>query len=575
MSWLFGFIGLHLTAESDNRFRALYPKPLFEFRSSNTYIAVGGLPETCLCGTFAQQQNRERWAVCGIGMERNGQNCRFLSQTDWQQLLAAESPPLQKLDGHFIAITWNAEEVQCFTDQLGLRTLFLADVDDGVVFSTRLDWIAALREHNEIDFSACGSSWLTFNQIGYDALLKKVRRLGPNGVAILSPVSIKMHSTVWTPSSDHGQEGFAEALQAFLRPAIGGEREISLGLSGGLDSRTLLALLAAQNDAAFCLHVFSSVDDPDVQISQQIARRENFRQIHFDDPIPEAAACMRLLRDYAGQTQFVEPASTILKLRYFPQLHAQQKVIIDGGFGEIARRQFLNRLLLKGTAALKSGDPSLIFPYLNVRRPKIFTSEVWQMMRQGTEAQIAASWRGMPLIPDFGAENFVDLFAIRTRLPNFYGFEQARMDGECASYMPFAQPSVLNGLFKTPVAMRKNARFFRQLIRRQFPSLTRYPLVKSSITYPFRFSTIPAWAWTKFKAKFGQAFHDTTSVAFLHRIAEEVQDLVHSTSVQSYPAYNYSFIRNMVEKFYGGQTELAPQVHWWLAFETWRRTVKS
>jgi hypothetical protein len=149
------------------------------------------------------------------------------------------------------------------------------------------------------------------------------------------------------------------------------------------------------------------------------------------------------------------------------------------------------------------------------------------------------------------------------------------MDGECASYMPFAQPSVLNVLFNTPVAVRKNGRLFRQLIRRRFSSLTRYPLVKSGITYPFRFSTIPAWAWTKFKAKIGRTFHDTTSVAFLHRIAGEVQDLVHSTSVQSYPVYDCSFIRKLVEKFYRGQSELAPQVHWWLVFEMWRRAVRS
>jgi len=250
-------------------------------------------------------------------------------------------------------------------------------------------------------------------------------------------------------------------------------------------------------------------------------------------------------------------------------------VIIDGGFGEIARRQFLNRLWLKGKPALRNGNPAAIYPYLHVQRPNVFVPEVLQIMRQGTEEQIAALWRGMPSMQEIGGENFLDLVAIRTRLANAYSFEQARMDGECVSYMPFAQPSVLNALFKIPVTRRKNGRLFRYLIRRHFPTLTRYPLVKSGTTYPFHFPTVPAWAWTKLKAGLGQKFSDNSAVDCLQVMATEVRDLAHSSAVKSFPAYDYSCIRGMVEKFYNGQVDLAPQIHWWLAFEFWRRAVKA
>jgi hypothetical protein len=262
-------------------------------------------------------------------------------------------------------------------------------------------------------------------------------------------------------------------------------------------------------------------------------------------------------------------------LRYFPRLHAENKVIIDGGFGEIARRQFLNRLWLKGKPALRNGDPAAIYPYLHVPRPNLFAPEVLQIMRRETEEQIAALWREMPAWQEIGGENFLDLVAIRTRLANAYSFEQARMDGECVGYMPFAQPSVLNALFKIPAAQRKNGRMFRHLIRRHFPTLTRYPLVKSGSTYPFPFPTVPAWAWTKLKARFGQSFSDNSAVDCLQIMATEVQDLARSSAVKSFPAYDYSCIWGMVEKFYNGQLDLAPQIHWWLAFEFWRRAVKA
>jgi len=574
MSWLIGFIGPHLSPENASRFQALHPAPRFAFHTSTTYFAVGGLPETCCHGAFSNQQRDAGWAVTGIGLERSGQNCRLLNEADWQQILSASSPPLKKLDGHFVAVRWKAETIECFTDQLGLRTLFLTALDGRTVFSTRLDWLAKLHRQNEVDFAACGSSWLTFNQIGGEAFLKNVRRLGPNGVVALSPVSAQFHDAPWTPASSHDGQDFVEILEAFLNPIMS-ERVISLGLSGGLDSRTLLALLASQKRAEFSLHVFGLPDDPDVRLSRVIASHENLRQDYFDDPIPEAPACMRLLHDYAGQTQFIEPASTLLKLRYGAELYNRKKIILDGGFGEIARRQFLNRFLLKGKTVLQSGNPRLIYPYLRVQRPPIFIPEVLQTMRQGVEEQIAALWREMPAMQEIGAKNFLDLLAIRTRLPNAYGFEQGRLDGECLSFMPFAQPSFLHRLFQTPVAMRKNGRLFRQLIRRRFPRLARYPLVKGGTTYPFGFSTVPAWAWTKLKTQLGQAFTDTSAIDLLHKIAAEVQDLANSTSVKSYPAYDYPFIRNLAEKFYRGQTELAGPIHWWLAFELWRRAVNA
>ena len=518
MSWLFGFVGPQLSSENASRFQALHPAPDFSSQSSKTYFAAGGLPETCFYGWFSNQPLAGAWAVCGIGLESSEQNCRFLNAADWRRILSTE---------------------------------------------------------NVVDFAGCGSSWLTFNQIGYQAFLKNVRRLGPNGFAALSPTSTRLHHKLWTPDPHDDGQDFVERLEALLNPMMSKERVISLALSGGLDSRTLLALLISSRRANFGLHVFGVSMDPDVRLSQAIARNEKLPQDYFDNYIPNGLAGMQLLRDYASQTQFIEPASTVLKLRYGSQLYHQKKIAIDGGFGEIARRQFLNRLLLKGKSALHSGDPRSIYPYLRVQRPAIFVPEVLQMMRQGAEEQIAALWQEMSSIHEFGCENFLDLLAVRTRLANAYGFEQSRLDGEGVSYMPFAQPSLLNGLFKTAVTTRKNGRLFRQVIRQRAPQLAQYPLVKGGTTYPFYFSTVPAWAWTKLKTELGKTFADVSANEFLQKMAAEVQDLVNSASVKSYPAYDYPFIRDIVEKFYRGQTAFAAQVHWWLSFEMWRSAVKA
>ncbi|MDH5683565.1 MAG: hypothetical protein OEZ20_03765, partial [candidate division WOR-3 bacterium] len=312
-----------------------------------------------------------------------------------------------------------------------------------------------------------------------------------------------------------------------------------------------------------------------VIIAQRIAQENNLQSVYFNAPLPKPDDCLVILKEYIGQTCANEPASTFLKLRYYPIIHSQNKFIIDGGFGEIWRRQYLNRLLKRGKKALLSGNPRLIYPYLLRQRASIFNEDVIRTMHRGIENQIESLWNTMPKIEEIGEENFLDLMAIRTRFPNSGCYEQARMDCEVLNYMPFAQPSFLQMLFKTPLQLRMNGKLLRQIIYKHYPALARYPLVKNNTTYPFYFSTIPAWGWTKFKAKLGLSFVDPSVIEFLSVMKVFIQDIIHSDKVKNYSAYDYPAILNLVEQFYSGKKELANELDWWLSFELFRRIINA
>ena len=576
MSWIFGFNGTSLSPALRERLVALHDDPLHSSEGRTHYVATGGLPETCHVGVLPEAPEGG-WAVVGLGLRRHEDHCSFLDTDAWGTLLNQPAPEVAGLDGHFVALRWQAGRVEAFTDSLGARTLYLTSLPEGIAFSTRLDWLATLRGGVAIRFEAFGAHWLTFNQLSTTFLAHDIRRLGPGGHALCTGQHLDVNEHPWTPEiaeTDRQGEAFARTLSALVHPWTPARRALTLGLSGGLDSRLLLAI-RLQDTPIVQTHVFGPEDHPDVRIARRLAQQEGLRQYHFDEPIPDVDTCLDLLRSQVAQTQAVSAASSVLGLRYYGDLYAQRLVMIDGGLGEVARRQFMNRLLRRGRAALRSGDPAAILPYLRVPRAEIFNPEVLATMERGAQQQIAALWQALPDPRTIGEENFLDLLGIQTRLPNFFGFEQNRLDGVIQNYMPFAQPSLLRALFQMPLSLRRNGRLFRHLIRSQRVSLARYPLVKGGVTYPFQLPTAPAYVWTKLKTRLGQGYTDTARLRFLETLKPFALDAVQSQAVRTYPAYDYARLTRLVEEFYQGRSDLASEVDWWLAFERWRRTLGS
>ncbi|MBI4548898.1 MAG: hypothetical protein HY707_13020 [Ignavibacteriae bacterium] len=362
-------------------------------------------------------------------------------------------------------------------------------------------------------------------------------------------------------------------MTSFLTPKLADDFSISLGLSGGLDSRVILALLLSHSYQPFSLHVFGNPNDPDVQISRKISEDLNVHRVYFDDPSPLPDECLKLLNEYIGQTCVIEPASSILRLRYYARLHSSQKLLIDGGFGEIARRQYFNRLFMFGKKALHSRNPHTMARYIRTDRPFFFREEVRKKMEINVVNQLDAVLQQMPTLPEIGIENFLDLLAIRTRFPNWGAYEQSRMDSEVMNFMPFAQLSFLHQLFMTPVWLRRNGKLFRELIREKYPKLRHYSLVKGSVTYPFFFSTTSAILWTKMKAIVGMKFVDRSAETILSSLSEFVLDTVGSNDVKHYPYYDYAKILRLANEYYAGNMNLAYDLDWWLAFEIWRQVM--
>lgn len=571
MSWIFSYN----RSSGNDPIRATYPHdpPLCTASSGNVYVAIGGNPDTSFWES--ETETSPGWAVVGLGIGHVNGRASILTKSDWHRLLTQTAFDPNVLDGHFVALRWRSGRLECFADQLGLRTLYYAQGSGEICLSTRLDWVARAAGHSEVDWAALGSRWLLFNQLSYGSGVTGIERLGPGGYALFEDGSIVRFTAnrPWLPAFEpESPETALGILRQLVQCALSHPYVPSLGLSGGLDSRVLLALFRSCSPSGFVTHTFGDDRDPDVQVAKRIAQSLGVPHLQLNEPLPDVQTCIREVRSFAARSMLIEPVTTYLKLRYYPELRRNGRLMIDGGFGEIARRQYLNRVVRLGQAALRNRETSRLLELMRAPRADVFSSEVTARLEAGALRSLEEALDRMPPVEKIGVENFVDLFAVRTRVPNFGGPEQARLDGEILNFMPLVQPRFLRAMFGVPAKQRSNAGIYYDTIRSLDPGLGRFPLVKSVYTYRFGLSSAASWLTVKLKSKLLTGYSDPKPDALLAHLQEYVMDLAHSQEVRTNPVYDARKLE-AVTKYYRGGRHLRSMVDWWLAFELWRQSL--
>jgi asparagine synthetase B (glutamine-hydrolysing) len=579
MSWIVGFRGDVLNPERKKRLDRIAGEPLFsEVKpEQGLYLAAGGLAATCRAGRFSDPQPGG-WVALGIGLRTRDDHCEVLGPKDWQRRLrtANDAPAAPDgLDGHFVTLRWErGQPLVVASGPMGLRTLYFTELPGGTTFSTRLDWLARLRSGAEIDYETFGGQWLLFSPLTCEAPVQDVGRLGPGGQARLDADGTLTTQAGRPFSVDFDRPATPDELDrrfaALTRPT---GKNLSLGLSGGLDSRLLLAFCGSRERAGCAAHVWGPPDHPDVRVARRVARDGNVSMEHFHEPPPTAPdEALRLLRAHLPALPPGRPASSVLRFRHHPELQAQGKLMIDGGVGGLMRGRLLRRVLYPGRRALRSGDPERIFPYLrkSADPDERFKTGPQKAMRRGALRQTKAAWQTLPDQQDVGARNLLDLFYVRAPLPASHGISQHHLDALIPNFMPYVQPSFLKTALRLPAKMRRN-RLMRRFIRRRFPALAQHPLVMST-TYPFWMNDLPALAWTKLKARLTGRYQNRRRGRLLQALRPFVEDVAHGRAVQQDPALKADAIQQMVRAYYE-EGEGAAALDQWLGFWIWREAI--
>ena len=562
MSWLFGYFG------NTERQKITSPDtPLYQFKDSNLILFAGGNKQTCF---FKSEIDDSCWAVTGVGLKPFESGYEVLSQSEWNNYLSINKINLKSVNGHFVAIKYFDKELKIYADELGLRDIFIVQLQNGFGFTTRIDWLKYFIEP-EIDWKEFGSRWLLQNQISRNSIIKNVTRLVCAN-ATLKENSLTILENEWQPNFEMpgNQEIFNSVLHQLLSIR---DKKILLSLSGGIDSRLLLSYLAAKKSELWETHTFGDPTHPDSKIASELLISINRENETIDDEMPSVNNLFELVKDYSVQSIVTNPISSILNLRFYNRLTDQNKIIIDGGFGEIWRRAFANRLLLVGGKYLNQKDANKISSYLEYFKADVFSDDALTEMQRGIVNQLEGLFQTLPDPSQIGSAEWIDLFSIKCRLTNYYAPEQARVDQFVVSFMPLVQKDILNLLFGLNDPDKRNGKLFKQLIRQNSVQLTKQPLVKGNITHPFNSSSISARLHSRIKNKLGLSYQSKRLIEFQNSLREFIGDVIQSTEVRNYECYDKRKLARLADNFSSRSNDYNPEIDWFLSFELFRQGI--
>ena len=457
-----------------------------------------------------------------------------------------------------------------------MRDMFFADTKDYFAFSTRLDWLIPFIKEPEIDFEVFGSSWQCVNPLSYDCFIKNAQRLGSSGTARFDDWGFSQTNKPWLPeyALKLADINYFNLISDLTTVGIKQNRQLLLGLSGGLDSRVLLSILLQQNMKKWSTYTFGDSNFPDAIIAKRFARNFGFTHSAISDLIPSQE------KEIDNFTEFVLQTHTYMNGHLFYEqdhyhLLDNNLLLIDGGKGEYCTRSFAKWLSLKGEGAILARDTNRILDLIRHSKPNIFIHDIEKKMTRSCRQQIEEIIEKMPSIKDIGVGNWVDIFTIRTRTGNMGSPSQARLDNIIGNYMPFLQPSFLRNVLALPVSFRARNKVYKLILQNGNSMLTQIPLVKDMSIIPFTLNTYLSFILGKLFGRFQKLKTIDYSKLFLMNNREYVQDTLHSKEVRAYPYYNFDGIKNMVNKYYSGQSNYAKDVSWWLTFDVWRRKLQD
>lgn len=489
---------------------------------------------------------------------------------DWQNFITSNKN-FSELNGHFLLINEIEDGLQILNDQLGLKELFFYENDLEIIFSSRLDWILRFIDQPEINLKFLNSLWNFENPLIYETLLKEVKILGPGGKARITNKGLDISYIPWVPKKVKSDiDHVTDLISTIINSIIVQKGKVNLGLSGGIDSRTLLSLLLQYEKKLWQSHTFGQNTNLDVKIANAMSKFLKFSHVHHEIDLAEADNIFGTWKDFVIETNCLMPAHSYYELNYY-KLLPKNEFFIDGGKGEYLRRGLSNRLAILGNQALLDNNIIGIKKYLISSKPDFFTQEIKGKWLINQDEQVNDVVIGMPDVSELGTENWVDLYNIRYRTGNSSYPSQNRLDQIVQNLMPFIQPKILSAVFNLNAKDRENEKINQKILNHN-KVLKLFPLARYKTVIPFQYNKYSCLAWGKLMSFFIKESAKLTK-DFLNLQKDYLFSRFSDIDFINSPYYDKNLIINTVKNYYKGKNQNSRFVIWWMTFDQWHRFI--
>jgi hypothetical protein len=218
-------------------------------------------------------------------------------------------------------------------------------------------------------------------------------------------------------------------------------------------------------------------------------------------------------------------------------------------------------------------NEKLIYKELKKDRADIFTKELTNVMERSAQSQILESFRSMPNQDEYGYENWLDLYAIRTIISNRQSHDQNRADHYSINFKPYLQNSLIKKIFQLKLDLRRNAELMKNRIKMK-QDLSSYYLIRDGVSLPFNLNENLKFYLKNFKKKIGLYYKDKTAFKFHSLMKEYTAELTSCLEFNNCDYYDKKKSKEIREDFLNN-SKGSKEYDWLVSFELYRKNIED
>jgi len=328
--------------------------------------------------------------------------------------------------------------------------------------STRIDWIIKARKVNEIDIGNISTYFGHFTPLTHESYIKGIYKSEPATKVVISNKISKTHVKTFVNLNVKISQIFSDIKSSMMLPIQNGNN-ISLGLSGGIDSRLLLGYLLGKEN--WQTHTFGTDSDLDMLQAQELAKVFGFKHYSFNPIISDQMKAIEYCREISYTTDMSLRLIAFDLAERLTWLNNQKMWLIDGGNGGFFRRAMGIRYLKNAEFYSDNHNIDSLF---SKPIPKFLDSNFRNSLSINKENHIEKLLDKIPVRKDLG--NWIDEIMKKYYMPNQYN-SQSLYDQYVSGYMVYAQPNVVNAILEIPSYKKENSKLFYREMQKTAPKL--------------------------------------------------------------------------------------------------------
>jgi len=230
---------------------------------------------------------------------------------------------ISHLNGVFAGVLYQPkkQKMHFFTDRLGTHPIFYTKTEDGLVFSTQIQSLPHYPSVNTTFDLNYLSHFFTFERVlGTKTVLKGVEQIHPGSILSYDIASNEIKNEVyWTPEYKPKNRPFSRIVQDFtsvfrdvIDKKINEDRTYGLYLSGGSDSRLILAMVnELYPDLDLICYHLNERRNREARIAKKVAEmcKYEFRLLERDEEyqkrVLEETSPISIFSSFFDQSHFI------------------------------------------------------------------------------------------------------------------------------------------------------------------------------------------------------------------------------------------------------------------------------